>query len=212
MGSKPVIAELVGGISDRQKLWTYLRASVATGHAAGITNPPLTIGGAAVACGLNTRSVRRYFAAWERGGFLGRAYTKAGRVGESIVYMLVRDNGVEAPMTGEDGQEMTIGKAEQALWDAATTLDTFDIEFLANVAGTTVYAARTYLRSLMSCGYVEPVLPLSYQARDRLFRVSYPHRSKPLAPVVATGVYDPNEGRIVLAKKVRRCLAKGDGR
>jgi hypothetical protein len=199
MARKPAILELVGGKSQRQRVWEAVRA---------IDNAV----GCFTADDLSRRSkveyepVRYFVRGWLAAGYLGvlSGWTPGGR-GVKNVYSMVRDNGVEAPRVRPNGAEITQGRGSEALWAAMTALDSFTAAFAAEIAQVSPVTAKTTCGLLGRAGYlvaVEPGKGLGKGGRPTVWRVAAEHRHKPRAPQITRlkAIYDPNVHQIVWAE------------
>ena len=127
-----------------------------------------------------------------------------------FLYVLIRDNGLEAPRVRPDGTLITQGLAREQMW---RTLKISNADFspkdLAIIASTdtcTVYEidAKNYLHFLKHAGYVVEVSPArpghrtgaGIQARYRLLPSRYTGPKPPQVQRVRQ-VYDPNLGKVV---------------
>lgn len=161
---------------------------------------------------LDASTIREYLSALANGDYL--EVISKGKRGESNIYRLINDTGVDAPRLRKDGTPVTQGQGRQQMWNAMRIIKQFSPADLALNATTDDHKvaeneARDYCKMLCHAGYL---------------RVSVPHKTgsagKPgsgqrarymFIPGMWTGphppqiqrtkqVYDPNLRKVVWAK------------
>lgn len=200
MPRKPAILELVGGKSQRQRVWEAIR------RAAHSVCPTFTVEEISRASKVEYDPVRYTFKGLFAAGFLevvsGQA---AGGRGVKNVYRLARDHGVEAPRVRPDGSEITQGLGTEAMWAALTVLDSFTSDWIAEIAQVKPSTAKSYCGLLARAGYLTTISPgkgTGRGGRAAIYRVAAEHQDKPRAPMITRlkAVYDPNVHQIVWAE------------
>lgn len=197
MARKPAVLELVGGKSNRQRVWEVVRAS---NERVGFTADQLSRWSK-----VEYGPVRYLLKGWVAAGYLEilSGSWVPSRSGVKNVYRLVRDNGVEAPRVRPDGEPIEQGRAQESLWAAITALDSFQAAFLAEIAQVPMVTARSYCRMLGRAGYLV-ALPTGKgrQPGGPVWSVAPQHKDKPRAPMITRlkAVYDPNVHAIVWAE------------
>lgn len=198
MARKPAILEIVGGKSQRQRVWEAVRArSLRIGFTADELSRATKV---------EYEPVRYYLKGWLAAGYIEilSGFTPGGR-GVKNVYRMSRDNGVEAPRVRPNGAEITQGRGSEALWAAMTALDTFTAAFAAEIAQVSPVTAKTTCGLLGRAGYlvaIDPGKGLGKGGRPTVWRVAAVHRHKPRAPQITRlkAIYDPNVHQIVWAE------------
>lgn len=140
---------------------------------------------------LQPEQFKDYLQALRHGGYL--EVSEAGR-GKRAVWTLLRDTGVETPRLRPDGTPLPV-TAQQRLWSAMRSLQTFDLPGLALSAGVPLSTAKRYATALARAGYL-------------VSRPGHPYRllpgriTGPRAPAVRRGkrIHDPHLGREVDAE------------
>ena len=200
MARKPAILELVGGKSRRQRIWEAIRRLSWQGDGY------LTVERIARAAKVEVDPVRYALKGWLAAGHIQIVPGIApGRIGVNRVYLLAKDNGVEAPRVRPDGQEITQGRGTEALWAGATALDSFTADLIAEIAQVRGTTARTWCGLLAKAGYLETLAAGKGTGRGgtpATYRVATAHRDKPRAPMITRikAIYDPNIHQIVWAE------------
>jgi hypothetical protein len=202
MARKPAILELVGGKSQRQRVWEAIRRFSQSAF------DRFTVEDISRACKVEYEPVRYTFKGLFAAGYLemetGSGAAPGGR-GVKNVYRLARDNGVECPRVRPNGSEIVQGRGTEAMWAAITVLDGFHAELLAEIAQVRVSTAKAYCALLARAGYLVTVAAgkgLGRGGKPSQWRVSAEHQDKPRAPMITRlkAVYDPNVHAIVWAE------------
>lgn len=194
---KPVHMEMIGGKSKRQHMWEAIRAK----------REGFTIQDVAATTDLSMEAVKSYVTALKRGKWLAQINDTRTR-GVMKRYVLVRDNGIEAPRITLQGQLVTQGLVQEQLWRTMRLIGEFDHRQLAAQASTpshpvSLSATRDYLRHLAHAGYIRRV---SGNRQGQLIRwaFNHTHYTGPRPPIVqrTQSVYDPNLGKVVWQEEV----------
>ena len=204
MSRKP-ITTYAGGKGPRQRIWEAIRRLAAANTA------PFTEGDIWDATEGNTSlemgAIRDY-----RRGLVSAGILKCAREPEhrglSATYLLVVNEGLDAPRVRKNGTRVTQGLAQEQMWRTLRMLktDTNAHELIAHSSTPDIHvaqaAAKDYLLTLCTAGYLECTQPGhgighgGIQARYRLM----PNRNTgPRPPMICRTrvVYDPNEDKIV---------------
>lgn len=204
MARQPAILELVGGKSNRQRAWEAIRAL----HQRTEDGAPFTADEISRKAKVEYDPVRYALKGWVAAGYLQivQPYLPSGgRNGVKTSYRLALDNGVEAPRVRPNGEAITQGRGAEAMWAAITALDSFRVDFLAEIARVQPNTAKAYCSLLGRAGYLIAQPPEQRGCKGRsapVWRVSPQHRDSPRAPMITRlkAVYDPNLHRIVWAE------------
>lgn len=191
MSRKPIHIELAGGKSPRQRIWEAIRAT----SGKPFTQPEVSYGG------MEKTVVRDYLA-----GLTNAGYLSAERPGKAkataTIYTQVRDAGAEAPRVRRNGEEVTQGRGNEAIWGAMQALGTFSYALLAEMSGATIQTVKSYCLALSKAGYltVESEGKKSVCGSTRAkFRLLKSKISGPRPPMITRlkAIYDPNIHEIV---------------
>jgi len=202
MPLKPAILQMVGGKSQRQRIWEALRAK------SNIGDGLFTIDAISRATGLELCPIQEYLLGLSRGGYIRCTNPDEKRVGGKMprrIYELARDNGVEAPRVRPDGSPVVQGRGTEAMWAAMTALDTFNHHLLADIANVRTLTASRYCQMLGKAGFLEVVIAGKGTGKGGIattYRVALAHRQKVRAPMITRlkTIYDPNTHEIVWAE------------
>jgi len=179
----PAHIECAGGKSKRQKVWEAIRAA----------GDGWTTANIASAAGVDSRAVRTYLSALKAGGYITATYAAPHRAHR---YALTNDIGIDAPRITLTGQVITMGLAQQHMWQTLRitghALTPVELAGLSSTVGVPVSltAARDYLGYLNRAGYLS-----STGGRFRLIK-----NTGPKAPMVqrTKRVYDPNNDSVAM--------------
>lgn len=200
-GRKPIQMELVGGKPIRQRAWEQIRK-----HREGFQLD--TIAKLAEA---EKDTVNRYILCLERGGYIVKLTDGPF---EKADYQLIKDTGIEAPKLNSQGELVTMGLAQEAIWRCLRMLGPLDAkQIISHVKAADIEITqdnvRRYLRALKKAGYLKVV------------HAAVPYRRKPevvaLIPRMNTGprppqiqrvgvVYDPNINKVMHADEPEEML------
>lgn len=209
MPKLPNTTGTAGGKSQRQRVWEAIRGLAGAGNEGAFSADDLSR-----ASKVEMQGVRDYVISLAAAGVLKMVGLDVGARRVKKVYVLARDNGVEAPRVRRDGSPVQYGQASQAMWAALTALDAFTGQMLAEIAKVKPCTALNYSAALARAGYLEVVRPgkgAGVGSMATVWRCARAHRQKPLAPMVTRlkAVYDPNvlaivwqEGAAAAADKV----------
>ena len=195
-GRKPVTAEYSGGRGPRQRAWEAIRA---------LKGREWTRGQIALVSKVNDGTVGSYLNALLKAGVVEivRRELARGRATERF-FMLVKDEGLDAPRVNKSGGRVTQGLAQEQMWRALRMLKG-DINWreLAAMASSTrapvaPAAAADYLAMLNRAGYLVLVHEGKPGTQAR-YRLSPSRNTGPHPPMICRTkvVYDPNEDKVV---------------
>lgn len=184
-GPKPVT--LRGGPGPRQRIWEQLRRK-GRGTARELRGE-LT-GAVPIA------TVTSYLKALVAAGIVERD-------GDGPVYILIKDEGVEAPRVRRDGSRVTAGLAQEQMWRTLRMRGgVANARVLAMFASTRDVpiperTAQRYLQALQTAGYTASVGTMRYKLR-------HAWNTGPKPPMVCKlkVVFDPNLREVVWAPEV----------
>lgn len=208
MPRKPVLVELAGGKSQRQRAWEAMRGL------AGIGSGEFTEADIARVANLELDPVRDYRRGLVAGGWL--ECVEAPTSCTPARYQLARDNGVEAPRVRRDGSEVDQGRGNEALWGALSVLDTFTAAVLSELTGVKLGTVKTYCGLLAKAGYIVASTPGKGIGKGGVLTVWRTVKSRntgPRAPMVTRlkAVYDPNLHQIVWSEGADEAVEACDG-
>lgn len=200
MARKPVHLEMTGGKTPRQRAWEAIRKC----------RDSFTPVDIARHGHVTDDIVRDYLQALVLGGFIEIvSEVRINVLAVKRTYRLIRDNGLEAPRLKKNGEEVTQGGGNEAMWGTLRRMfkaESVDYRQLAAFASTqrnpiTESTAKTYVLALAAAGYLECVQPAvkggkALPARYRLIpAMDSGHRS----PMIqrTKSVFDPNLNKIV---------------
>ncbi|ENO80303.1 hypothetical protein [Thauera sp. 63] len=210
MPRKPV-AELRGGVSPRQRIWTAIRAL-------GIGQPwtleeivAATRFDRDLAGTVDLATLRSYVICLVAAGIvreMGGERVRGSTVRKT--YALMCDEGVDAPRVRKNGTRVTQGLAQEQMWRALRMLAGADINArelaahaTSSAAKVTVVAAGDYLYTLETAGYLDLVRRGRSGVMNR-YRLRPNRNTGPKPPMVcrAKVVFDPNLSEVVWAPTV----------
>lgn len=191
MPRKPVHLELAGGKSQRQRIWEAIRDT----KGKQFTQPDVSYGG------METSTVREYLTGLANAGYLEIAH-KGSAPCISSKFRLVRDTGAEAPRVRKNGEEVTQGHGNEAMWGAMQALGTFSYALLAEMSGATIQTVKSYCLALSRAGYLTLESEGKKSGRGATcakFRLLKSRVHGPRPPMITRlkAVYDPNIHEIV---------------
>ena len=191
MARKPIQIELAGGKSQRQRIWENVRSQgVKPFGIPDVTpgNVPLT-------------TARDYLIGLSAAGYLTvELQGKAPRT--ASIYKLARDAGAEAPRIRKNGEAVTQGNGNEALWGAMQALKSFNARVLAKMAGVKETTTNHYCIALANAGYLTVDKPGKGMGRGGIlatYRLLASRVNGPRPPMITRlkAVYDPNIHQIV---------------
>lgn len=198
---KPAHLEMIGGRSNRQRIWEAIRANRDNFTAVCII----------FHSGVDDTTVQTYLLALCKAGYV-ESTNEAG-MAEVKEYRLIRDNGLEAPRLTSQGKLVVQGLAQEQMWRTMRMLGSdFNYLELARMASTSetmvsTEAAKSYLKHLAHAGYVT----VTAKGRGRgaggvpsRYRFNPGRYTGPRPPMVqrTKNVYDPNLGKVVWQQEV----------
>lgn len=195
MPRKPATVEQQHGAGPRQRIWELIRRlPKSAGHS--FTLRAVTPGD------VPRSSARDYLDALCAAGYLKRTDSSPA------AWRLVRDAGIEAPRVRKDGSPVTMGRAQEQMWNTLrrNPRDTNARELAAHAATVAIpvaeAAAADYLHNLDRAGYLVRTQVGKGTGRGGIqarFRLRPDRDTGPRPPMVCrtSVVFDPNEGRVV---------------
>lgn len=189
-GRKPAHLEMVGGKSNRQRMWEAMRA-----HAEGFTGYQI-----ARRAAVHDTAVRSYIQSLEKAGYLVRIAGADHFLEQTL--RLIKDVGSEAPAVTRSGGTSSAGQGNEAMWRTLRILGELTARQLAEHASASVqvslWTARSYLKWLARAGYVE-LLSQGNGDRNARYRLLAHSYTGPRAPMIqrSAQLYDPNLGKVV---------------
>ncbi|MGD9861499.1 MAG: hypothetical protein AB7D26_13095 [Marinobacterium sp.] len=197
---KPIQMELIGGKPARQRVWEQIR----------IHRDRFEIYTIARRAEADDETVETYVRCLVAGGFV----VKLTKGRELSVFQLIKDNGIEAPRLTRDGQPVTQGLGQEAMWRCLRMLGAMDSHQLALHAASSGVevkptAAKRYLQALKKAGYLEIVKPCNRtKGQKEILRLIPRMDSGPRPPQIQRVgvVYDPNWNKVMHADEPEELL------
>jgi hypothetical protein len=198
---KPVQMELVGGKPARQRIWEQIR----------LHREKFVIYTIARRADADDRTVATYLRCLVNGGYVVRLNEADFEVTE---FQLVRDTGIEAPRLDRQGNPVTQGMGQEAMWRCLRMLGPTNARQLAGhcaAAGidVTFHTARTYITALKKAGYLQVIKPAG-RSRGQLEVIGLIPRMNtgPRPPMIQRVgvVYDPNLNKVMHADEPEELL------
>jgi hypothetical protein len=187
MPRKPIHLELQGGKSPRQRIWEAIRGM----NGKQFDHSYVTPGG------VTGDSVCDYL-----GGFLV-VVRKGDSAGNRQIWKLVKDPGVEAPRVRKNGEVVTYGAGNEAIWGAMQALGSFTPQVLAEMSGCNLNTVKHYCLFMCKAEY----LTVERESKrvgggsriPPVYRLSKSRVHGPRPPMITRlkAVYDPNVHQIV---------------
>jgi len=201
MPRKPIHLEMQGGKTPRQRIWQMVRATAGKDFELNDVTP----------VGVTNDSACDYLQGLTGAGIL--TITRRARSDRTRQrWQLVNDPGVEAPRLRKDGQLVTQGSVNEAIWGAMQALGGFTTRVLAEVAAVNEKTVKSYVYALRKAGYLtieredkHGGRKGSIQAEYRLLK-SKVHGPRPPMITRAKVVYDPNIHQIVVVQDADEVL------
>jgi len=192
---------LSGGKGPRQRIWEYIR----------VHRKRFTVTEVRKELSLATMTATSYLNALREGGYIKAIDQEPviGGVSDRIVYKLVHDIGIEAPRVKPNGEPVTQGAKQQAMWGTIHRMfqaKDFSILELVALASTPTQPvsselATSYVRALTKAGYLCNTVPAKRSRKPILgrYRLVQGKYTGPRAPIIARtkAVYDPNLNKVV---------------
>lgn len=187
MSRQPINLELIGGKTKRQRIWDLIR-SKGTGifKIADVTPGDIHKG-----------TSKTYLESLVRAEYLG-----CNLIGNSKLYYLINDAGVEAPRVTKQGDKVTQGQGNEALWGAMQALGSFNTRVLAEMAGVMESTVKSYCKILSCAGYLtvdKKGKGMGSGGIGTQYRLLTSKVNGPRPPMITRlkAVYDPNIHEIV---------------
>lgn len=204
MTRRAVSLEFIGGKGMRQRMWEAIRRLGGSGR-------PFTEDDIWSACegaevDIDKGAIRDYRRALVAAGILRRESEPARCV--LATYVLVEDEGVEAPRINKSGQRVTQGLAQEQMWRTLRMVggDINARELAAHASTPQVpvaeVAAKYYLFILNASGYLDCTVEGKGRGKggtQARYRLKRNRNTGPRPPMVCKTkcVYDANEGKVV---------------
>lgn len=198
---KPAQMELIGGKPPRQRVWEQIRKFK-------LQFRPFDV---ARAAGVEYEAAATYIQCLIAGGYVVRVNEANFDVAE---LQLIRDAGIEAPRLTRDGQPVTTGLGQEAMWRCLRMLGALDARMLAAHAASSgvevkLASAKRYLQMLKKAGYLEVVEPCNRRrAKLETLRLIPRMNTGPRPPQIQNvkTVYDPNLNKVMYADEPEELL------
>ena len=190
MPRKPINLELSGGKSKRQRIWELIRETAGREFELADVTPG----------DINAATVRSYLTGLGNAGLI--EVVREADKKQRAVFMLLSDQGLEAPRVTKNGAIVTQGQVNEAIWGAMQALGSFNARVLAEMAGVKEATVKTYCTMLHHAGY----LTVDRQGKgmgaggiNTQYRLLTSKVSGPRPPMITRlkAVYDPNIHEIV---------------
>lgn len=187
MNRKPIQQELSGGKTKRQRIWDLIRSKgTGTFEIADVTPG-----------NIHKATSKSYLDALVRAEYLG-----CNLIGNSKFYYLINDAGIEAPRVTKQGDKVTQGQGNEALWGAMQALGSFNTRVLAEMAGVVESTVKSYCKMLSCAGYLtvdKKGKGVGSGGIGAQYRLLTSKVNGPRAPMITRlkAVYDPNVHEIV---------------
>lgn len=211
MPRKP-ISELAGGQSPRQRIWANIRKFMEGEFDWKDVTPGDVV----------RRTAQPYLDSLVAAGYLARCPHRSpivspdmplsGSARNAITYVLLRDNGIEAPRVRKDGSKVTQGNGNEAIWGAISVLDTFDAHTIADLSGAAFSTVKQYCKFLEHAGYLTVVTKGKGGHAASIYRAVKSRITGPRAPMITRlkAVYDPNMHQIVWSEGADEAVKEMD--
>ncbi|PHS48784.1 MAG: hypothetical protein COB05_04555 [Marinobacter sp.] len=198
---KPAQMELIGGKPPRQRVWEQIRKF----------KMKFKVYDIARSSDVDDETVKTYVQSLVKGGYVVRLTEAQYEIAE---YQLLKDTGVEAPRLTRDGQPVTAGLGQEAMWRCLRMLGALDARQLAAHASSSgvevkVTTSKRYLMMLKKAGYLEVVEPCNRRlARMEKLRLIPRMDTGPRPPQIQSvkTVYDPNLNKVMYADEPEELL------
>jgi hypothetical protein len=191
MARKPVQFELAGGKSQRQRIWEATRATGGKDFCQAEVTPG----------NVPPATARDYLRGLAKAGYL--LLVQEGCAPRTrAIFRLVKDAGAEAPRVDKQGNEVTQGNGNEAIWGAMQALGSFTPRVLAEMSGAKLGTVKSYCTALAHAGY----LTVEREGKGRghggiasQYRLLKSRINGPRPPMITRlkAVYDPNIHEIV---------------
>lgn len=203
-GRKPIHLELAGGKSQRQRVWENVRAT--NGKQFDVRD--VTPGD------VPTATARDYLVGLAAAGYL-TVVTPGKAPRTASTYIMARDAGAEAPRVRKNGEEVTQGHGNEAIWGAMQALGSFTARVLTEMSGAKESTVKHYCMQLEKAGYL--TLDRAGRGKGRggtasQYRLLKSRISGPRPPMITKlkAVYDPNIHEIVWQQNADDALEEAE--
>lgn len=198
---KPAQMELIGGKPPRQRVWEQIRKF----------KLQFRVYEVARSAGVDYETTKTYVQCLIAGCYVVR-------VGEGSFDMtdhqLIKDTGIEAPRLTRDGQPVTAGLGQEAMWRCLRMLGALDARMLAAHAASCgvevkLASAKRYVQMLKKAGYLEVVDPCNARkAKLETLRLISRMDTGPRPPQIQNvkTVYDPNLNKVMYTDEPEELL------
>lgn len=198
---KPAQLELIGGKPPRQRVWEQIRKF----------RLKFRVYDVARLAEVDDETVKTYIQSLVAGGYVVRL---TNELFEEADYQLIKDLGIEAPRLTRDGQPVTQGMGQEAMWRCLRMLGPMDARQLAihaSSSGVEVKpaSARRYVQMLKKAGYLEVVEPCNRRLKKmETLRLIPRMNTGPRPPQIQNvkTVYDPNLDKVMYAEEPEELL------
>lgn len=198
---KPIQMELVGGKPARQRAWEQVR----------LHKERFQIYLIARRADADVDTVKTYVQSLEKGGYVVRLNDKRLDYAD---YQLIRDTGIEAPRLNRDGQPVTQGMGQEAMWRCLRMLGPMDArQLVRHVISSGIElketTARRYLKALKKAGYLQVIHPCDrHKGKLEVLQLIPRMNSGPRPPQIQRVgvVYDPNWNQVMHADEPEELL------
>lgn len=201
MSRRPAHLELTGGKGPRQRVWEAIIS-----RAMGTEFALLDVLGNDI----NRSTAISYLKSLEKAGYIKRTRIN-GREPDGqyrkAAWVLIRDNGIEAPRLDKQGNPVLIGRGVENMWHTIRHfLEDFDFRELGSHASTPAHpvspeTAKAWIKNINAAGYLIETKPAKpgAKATPARYRLDPAMNTGPRPPMIqrCKTVYDPNLGRIV---------------
>ncbi|MEO5344198.1 MAG: hypothetical protein H7842_12850 [Gammaproteobacteria bacterium SHHR-1] len=186
---------MTGGKSPRQRVWERVRAQ----------GKPFELADVRPA-DMNRATCYSILKGWQAAGIIAEISHPQRKITERLTWELIRDQGLEAPRVNRQGQPVTAGRGNEAMWaQMRHFLSDFDYRELAAHASSRLHpvagdSAKSYLHALAQAGYlIETRAAVRQTSSPARYRLDPRRNTGPRPPMVQRNkqLYDPNLGRIV---------------
>lgn len=191
-GRKPADLQMLGGKSNRQRIWEALRER----------RDGASVYSLARAAEVEDDTVLTFLRCLIAGGYV----LKSGKTYASATYTLQKDVGAEAPKLNRDGTLNTQGQGVEAMWRGLRILREVDARDLVQSTAAcgeavSLSTARSYLQWLHKAEYLVMVVvgKPGTPATMARYRLAHGADTGPRPPMIQRvgQVFDPNLGEVV---------------
>jgi hypothetical protein len=187
---KPIHLELAGGKSQRQRIWELIRK-----YPFSFSQMDVTPGG------VPDDTARDYLRGLTKAGYIEVLQQPKPNHTQTL-WRLMKDPGAEAPRVRKNGEAVTQGHGNEAIWGAMQALGVFTYRVLAEMSGATMQTVKSYCVALQRAGYLTVEQPSKHKrsgGTDAKYRLLKSKVTGPRPPMITRlkAVYDPNIHQIV---------------